>query len=132
MEATCQCGQLKVRVPGPTQAVVACHCVACQRRTGSPFGVAAYYPDDQVSVEGEAKRFDRPTALGGMFENYFCPECGSTLFFRGQKNAGVTGVAIGAFIDAHDMAPIRSVWEQSKHAWVTIACAAQHFAHGRV
>lgn len=131
MEATCQCGQLKVRVPGPTPAVVACHCVACQRRTGSPFGVAAYYPNDQVSVEGEFKRYVRPTALGGEFELFFCPACGTNLYFRGTKNKGVTGVAIGCFIDAHTMAPIRSVWEESKHAWVEIACAADHYPQGR-
>ena len=131
MEATCQCGQLKVRVPGPTPAVVACHCVACQRRTGSPFGLAAYYPDDQVLVEGTSKRFVRRTALGGDFENFFCPECGSTVFFRGSKNAGVTGVAVGAIADEHVMVPIRSVWEQSKHSWVTIPTALEHFSKGR-
>ncbi len=132
MIATCQCGQLKVRTPGPTQAVVACHCIDCQRRTGSPFGVAAYYPDNEVTVEGAAKRYVRKTALGGDFENFFCPECGSTVYFKGSKNAGVTGVAIGAIVDAHAMAPIRSVWEQSMHAWVSIPTAAQHFPQGRV
>jgi hypothetical protein len=131
MEATCQCGQLKVRMPGPTLAVVACHCVACQRRTGSPFGVAAYYPDDQVLVEGVSKRHVRKTALGGDFENFFCPDCGSTVFFRGSKNVGLTGVAIGAISDDHTMAPIRSVWEQSMHRWVTIPTAVEHFPQGR-
>lgn len=131
MEAACQCGQLKVRVPGPMVAVVACHCVACQQRTGSPFGVAAYYPDSEVIVEGVAKRFDRHTALGGAFENYFCLECGSTMYFRGSKNAGVTGVAIGMFTSERAMSPIRSVWEQSMHHWVTIPCALDHFARGR-
>ena len=131
MEARCQCGQLKVTVPGPTLAVVACHCIACQRRTGSPFGVAAYYPHDEVVVEGKASRFDRPTASDGNFENYFCPQCGSNVYFRGSKNPDVTGIAIGAFVDAHDMAPIRSVWEQSRHRWVSIPTALQHFDQGR-
>lgn len=131
LEATCQCGQLRVRMPGPSPAVVACHCIACQRRTGAPFGVAAYYPDDQLTIEGIAKRYDRPTALGGTFENYFCPECGSTVYFRGTKNVGMTGVAIGAIAGAHAMAPVRSVWEQSMHPWVTIPTAAQHLVQGR-
>ncbi len=131
MEAACQCGHLRVRVPGPSPAVVACHCVACQRRTGSPFGAAAYYPDDQVIVEGEFKRFVRKTALGGDFENFFCGHCGSTVFFRGSKNRGVTGIAIGSFLDEHAMVPVRSVWEQSMHTWVTIPTAHEHFSQGR-
>lgn len=131
MEAECQCGQLRVSVPGPTVAVVACHCIACQRRTGSPFGVAAYYPDAEVIVSGLSRRFERPTALGATLENFFCPDCGSTVYFRGSKNAGVTGVPIGAFVDHHAMSPIRSVWEQSRHAWVTISTATQTFEQGR-
>ena len=131
MRASCQCGQLCVSVPGPTKAVVACHCIACQRRTGSPFGVAAYYPEADVKVAGDVHRFDRPTALDGVFENYFCPQCGTNVYFRGTKNPGMTGVAIGCFIDDHEMAPIRSVWEQSRHTWVTIPTAMQHFEQGR-
>ena len=131
MIAQCQCGQLKVEVPGPSPAVVACHCIACQRRTGSPFGVAAYYPDEQIRVTGPAARFDRATEMGGVFENYFCPACGATVYFRGTKNAGVTGVALGAFIDRQEMAPVRSVWEQTRHPWVTIPTALQRFERGR-
>lgn len=131
MKAQCQCGQLSVSVPGETPAIVACHCIACQRRTGSPFGVAAYYADDQVVATGISKRFERPTALGATLENFFCPECGSTVFFRGSKNPGVTGVPIGAYVEPHTMAPIRSVWEQSRHRWVTIPTAQQAFDMGR-
>jgi len=131
VKAQCQCGQLQAEVPGATGAVVACHCIACQRRTGSPFGVAAYWPDDQVVVSGEARRYVRPTALGGAFETFFCPDCGSTVYMRGTKNPGLTGVPIGAFVEPHDMAPIRSVWEQSRHDWVTIPTAVQRFPKGR-
>lgn len=131
MKAQCQCGQLTVTLPGPTMAVVACHCIACQRRTGSPFGVAAYYPHDQVQPQGDVKRFDRSTDLDGVFENYFCPACGSTVYFRGTKNPDVTGVAIGAIVDDHSMSPMLSVYEQSRHAWVTVPTAGMRFERGR-
>jgi hypothetical protein len=71
MRAECQCGQLVAELPGPPAAVVACHCVDCQRRTGSPFGILAYYATDQVAISGEAKRFERPTAEGNVFETFF-------------------------------------------------------------
>jgi hypothetical protein len=48
-----------------------------------------------------------------------------------SKNPDVTGVAIGAFVDAPAMAPIRSVWESSRHSWVTIPTALEHFDRGR-
>jgi hypothetical protein len=39
----------------------------CQRRSGSPFGVLAYYPADQITIKGNAKRFARPTSEGNVF-----------------------------------------------------------------
>ena len=40
-EAACHCGQLRLEVTGDPFAVSICHCLACQRRTGSAFGMQA-------------------------------------------------------------------------------------------
>jgi hypothetical protein len=37
--------------------VVACHCIDCQRRTGAPFGVGAFYPADAVTISGAPKEY---------------------------------------------------------------------------
>jgi len=132
MKASCQCGQLSVEVPGPTIAVVACHCFACQKRSGSPFGEAAYYPHEQVRVEGEARHFTRTTDAGGTFDQFFCPACGTTVHMRGTKNPDVTGIPIGLFDQPHAMRPIRSVWEDRRHDWVEIPPAVQHFPRARI
>lgn len=132
MKASCQCGQLAAVVPGPTIAVVACHCRACQKRSGSPFGEAAYWPHEDVAITGDATQFDRPTDSGGTFSQFFCPRCGTTVFMRGTKNPTLTGVPIGLFDDPHMMQPIRSVWEESRHPWVEIPTAVQHFPRARV
>ena len=132
MKASCQCGQLRIEVPGPTIAVVACHCLACQKRSGSPFGEAAYYPHDQVLIGGAAHQFTRDTDAGGIFDQFFCPACGTTVYMRGTKNPDVTGVPIGLFDDTHEMRPVRSVWEDRRHEWIHIPTALQHFPRGRV
>jgi hypothetical protein len=131
MRAECQCGALSIELPGPTLAVVACHCVACQRRSGSPFAVLAYYPADQLKIAGDAKRFERPTDQGNLFETYFCPECGSTVYAKASKHPTMIGVAIGAIADPDFQAPVRSVWEQSKHKWISVPGDVQHFPKGR-
>ena len=131
MRASCQCGQLRVEVPGPTMAVVVCHCQGCQKRSGSPFGEAAYYPHDQIEISGKASQFVRATDAGGEFEHFFCTECGTTVYMRGTKNPDVTGIPIGLFDDTHSMQPVRSVWEDRRHAWVEIPTALQHFPRGR-
>ena len=131
IHAQCQCGQLTVTMPGPSPAIVACHCIDCQRRSGSPFGVAVYYPTAALTIEGRSSKFARPTASGGEFRTYFCPDCGSTVHMDGDKNAGITGVPVGAIADPAFPPPIRSVWEQSMHDWVSIAPASDHFPQGR-
>lgn len=131
MRAECQCGQLRVDLPGPSAAVVACHCIACQRRSGAPFGVLAFYPADQVTISGDARRFDRPTDEGNRFESFFCPHCGSMVYVRAGKHPMLIGVTVGAIADPAFPAPVRSVWEQSMHNWVAMPQAAQHHPKGR-
>lgn len=131
MIAQCQCGQLQVEMPGPSPAVVACHCIDCQRRSGSPFGVAVYYPTAMLTISGTARLYTRTTAAGGEFRSYFCPDCGSTVHMDGDKNAGMTGIPVGALADPRFPPPVRSVWEQSMHEWVSIDIAGDHYPRGR-
>lgn len=57
--ATCNCGQLKVRAHGEPIRVSVCHCLACQRRTGSVFGMQARFERDNIRIEGTAKQWVR-------------------------------------------------------------------------
>jgi hypothetical protein len=130
--AQCSCGGLRVSVDAEPQSVVACHCIDCQRRTGSVFGVGAYFPKEQVSVAGESKTFVRPTEAGHQFTTHFCPTCGTSVYWEAGKNPGVIGVAVGAFGDPSFPAPVRSVFERSLHPWAAIDVVEQHFPKGRV
>ena len=101
-------------------------------RSGSPFGEAAYYSHEQIEISGEARQFTRPTDAGGHFDQFFCPDCGTTVYMRGTKNPDVTGIPIGLFDEPHAMRPVRSVWKDRRHDWVEIAPALQHFPRARV
>ena len=129
--AHCGCGQLRAEVAGEPDAVVACHCADCQRRTGSVFGVGAYYPADRVAITGESSTFVRDTASGGAFRQHFCPTCGTTLFWSTGNKPDSIGIAVGAFADASFPPPQRSVWEQSHHAWLGLPDGIPHFPRGR-
>ncbi len=129
--AQCNCGALRAEVTGEPEAVVVCHCTDCQRRTGSVLGVGAYYPKAQVQISGQSTAFVRDTAAGRKFHQNFCPTCGSTVFFFGENKPDSIGIAVGAFADHDFPPPVRSVWEQSHHAWVGLPSGIQHFSRGR-
>jgi hypothetical protein len=126
-DARCSCGAVTLQLPGPSRLVAACHCIDCQRRTGAPFGVGAFYPADAVTISGTAKRFTRAAASGGKVHSYFCPNCGSTVYWKADNLPAMIGVAIGALADPDYPAPVRSVFERSKHPWVRIDSAVEHF-----
>lgn len=106
--------------------VAACHCTACQRRSGSPYGVGGYWPESAVTIDGDTQVWSRPTTSGQTLINNFCPTCGSTVFWTVGKHPGMIGIAAGAFADPAFPPPLRSVWEAGKLAWIDVA-APQHF-----
>jgi len=126
-DARCTCGALTLTLPEPSKLVVACHCLDCQRRTGAPFSVGAFYPADAVAISGPAKQFSRDAASGAKVHSYFCPDCGSTVYWKADRLPSMIGVAVGALADPKYPAPVRSVFEQSKHDWVQIEGAVEHF-----
>ncbi len=126
-DARCMCGALTLTLAQPSDLVVACHCVDCQRRSGAPFGVGVFYPVDAVAVSGSTKEFTRDSASGGMVHTYFCPNCGSTVYWKAGNLPSMIGVALGALTDGRHLAPVRSVFEQSKYDWVHIDGTVEHF-----
>src|SRR5277367_4282094 len=97
-EAACSCGQLQVTVRGDPTRVAMCHCLECQRRTGSTFGVQAFYPREQVRLaKGIAKRYARRADSGRTVTFNFCPECGGTVFWEPEQRPELIAVAVGMF-----------------------------------
>ncbi|WP_376094747.1 GFA family protein [Roseomonas sp. CCTCC AB2023176] len=129
MEARCGCGALTVRVPGRASMVVACHCTECQRRTGSPFGVGAFYRWGDVEITGAATEFARDGAAGGKVRTSFCPTCGSAVYWRADRAPGLVAIAVGCFNDPAHPEPNRSIWERSGLPWATVI-ADQHLPGG--
>jgi hypothetical protein len=129
--AQCQCGALRIAVTGDEEAVVACSCSACQRRTGSVLGVGAYYARDQVAISGEAREYVRTADSGHAFHSFFCPTCGSSLYFYSARDPNRIGVAVGAFADPDFPAPARSVFDESKHKWIAFGADVPGFSRGR-
>ncbi|WIW43932.1 GFA family protein [Bradyrhizobium sp. 62B] len=126
IDARCSCGALSLSLPEPSRLVVACHCLDCQRRTGAPFGVGAFYAAETVTISGASKPYNRTAASGGKVRSHFCPDCGATVYWQADNLPGMIAVAVGAIADPDFPAPVRSVFEQSKHGWVEIA-GAEHF-----
>lgn len=121
-EAACSCGQLRLAVEGEPFAVGICHCLACQRRTGSAFGMQAGYDEGQVEVTGRSTEYARTSdeADRKVHVFHFCPECGSTVFYTEPDEPGLLVVMTGAFADPAFPAPTEAGYQNRRHRWVAL------------
>lgn len=118
-EARCMCGQLSIKVQGDPSVCLVCNCNNCQRRTGSVFGVGAYFLHDQiVDKQGTPKKFHITSDSGNAIDSFFCSNCGSTLYLEAELFAGMVGIPVGCFTDPDFPEPTMSAWNQSKYHWV--------------
>ncbi len=125
--AACACGQLTIEVQGEPRGAGVCHCLACQRRTGSVFAaLASFAPPYEVS--GKASEYVRTGDHGSQFKFRFCPICGTNLFHTeiGYEDKSVS-VAVGAFADPAFPPPQVSVYDSRRHGWVRMPPGTEAF-----
>ena len=103
--AHCCCGALRVEAVADPTFVVACHCGECQRRTGSVFGVGAYFKRECVRTEGTSRIYVRDGQEGRKLRMHFCPTCGTTVFWEPDFRPDHIGV-LAAVVEA-DLGPVR-------------------------
>ena len=115
--AACSCGQLRAICSGTAGRISMCHCLACQRRTGAPFGAQSRFQREQVQIDGRSTTYTRRADSGNSVSFHFCPECGSTVYWELSGYPGFISVALGMFADPSYPAPAHSVYESMRHPW---------------
>jgi hypothetical protein len=129
-EAACHCGQLRLEVDGEPFSVSICNCLACQRRTGSAFGMQAGFKRDQVAVSGRYNDFSRISDEADRKEHvfHFCPDCGSQVFYTEPDEPDLLVVSVGAFADPTFPWPTQSGYDSNRHPWVRFPDSVSRFA----
>jgi hypothetical protein len=128
--AACHCGQLRLEVTGDPFAVSICNCLACQRRTGSAFGMQAGFKAEQVQVTGRFNDFTRVSDEADRKEHvfHFCPDCGSQVFYTEPSEPDLVVVSVGSFADPTFPPPTESGYDSRRHSWVGLPDSTQRFA----
>jgi hypothetical protein len=116
--ARCACGQLTLQCAGEPNKVSVCHCTECQRRTGSAFGIAAFYDREKVGISGVSTVYTRDSDSGFPVTHHFCPTCGTTVFWYPARKPDKVAVGVGCFADPAYPTPHQQVYEHHRHAWV--------------
>jgi hypothetical protein len=129
-EAACHCGQLRLEVVGEPFRVSICNSLACQRRTGSAFGMQAGFKAEQVNVSGRFNDYARISDEADRKEHvfHFCPDCGSQVFYTEPSEPDLVIVSVGSFADPSFPPPTESGYDSRRHPWVGLPESIQRFA----
>ena len=120
--AKCHCGAVTLTCEGDPDPVIMCSCELCQRRTGSPLHIGAWFAADQVTFDGTTTEFTRTSGDMGMEITFnFCPVCGTSVWWAGSAGgpfAGKVGIAGGCFADSGFPPPTVAIYDKHRHPWI--------------
>lgn len=98
-----------------------CYCRDCQKTSGSTFSTNCIVPGDDFKVTGNPKAFAKIADSGKTITNYFCGDCGSTLYRDAENLPGMKIIRAGVLDDQDALeaakpttelyAPLRPSWQ---------------------
>ena len=105
---------------GEPVRVSACHCLDCQRRSGSAFAAQARWPEERVELSGDFAEWSRTGESGSRATFRFCPHCGGTIAYSSDALPGLVAIPLGTLAGTDLPPPDYSVFEGRKHRWVEV------------
>ena len=120
MTGGCSCGAVRYRLTSEPLIVHCCHCLNCQRQTGSAFVINLLIETDRVQVTaGEPQPVDAPRDDGSMQRIHRCPGCQVAVFseYGWPELLFVRG---GTLDDPSAVMPDIHIYTKSKVPWVVL------------
>jgi hypothetical protein len=128
LEGGCACGKVRYRLTSAPLFVHCCHCLNCQRQTGSAFVINLLIEADRVElVDGEPQRVDVPRGAGKKQQIFRCPTCQVAVYSR-YTRAAIRFVRGGTLDDPSRIAPDVHIYTRSKLDWVALPESVPAFA----
>lgn len=124
----CSCGKARFSASADPTFVAVCHCIACQKASGSAFAVVVAYPAEALTVTGEVTTYDSKGDSGLAKHYRFCPTCGSPVFSSVDAIPGMLMVRAGSFDDPSWVKPVMEIQCVSKQPWVSLGGELKSFA----
>jgi len=115
----CLCGCVRITATGRPYRVGICHCLDCRKHHGALFHASAIFPEDAVTVSGEA---------GEYAGRFFCRRCGSPVFGRSGDEVEVN---LGSLDAPDQLVPTYELWTIRREAWLPPFPLERRYARDR-
>ena len=119
LEGRCGCGEVRFRLTGSPMFVHCCHCLDCQRQTGSGFVLNAIYELNRIELlSGDLEPVTVPTDSGRPHDIYRCKTCRTALWSDYGRRSRARFVRVGTLEDPSALSPDVHIFTRSKLPWI--------------
>jgi hypothetical protein len=119
-EGGCSCGAVRYRLTAEPLFVHCCHCLNCQRQTGSAFVVNMLVEADRVQLQaGDPVVVDAPRDDGSVQRIFRCSACQVAVFSE-YGWPELRFVRAGTLDEPAAVRPDVHIYTRSKLPWVTL------------
>jgi hypothetical protein len=126
-EGGCACGAVRYRLTSEPMFTHCCHCLNCQRQTGSAFVINLLIEADRVELlAGDPQPVDAPRDDGTTQRIFRCPSCQVAVFSE-YSRPEVRFVRGGTLDEPASVAPDVHIFTRSKLPWITLPVSAPAF-----
>jgi len=121
LEGGCACGSVRYRLESEPMFVHCCHCLDCQRQTGSAFVLNALIETDRMTLlAGELQPVGVPTDSGKPHRIFRCPNCQIALWSEYGGRTRMRFVRIGTLDTPAALKPDVHIYVRSKQPWLQL------------
>ncbi len=126
-EGRCACGSVRYRLTSDPLFTHCCHCLNCQRQTGSAFVINLLIEADRVELlAGDPQPVDVPRDDGSTQRIYRCSTCQVAVFSE-YTRPEVWFVRAGTLDDPSTVTPDVHIFARSKVGWIALPDSAPAF-----
>jgi hypothetical protein len=114
---SCRCGAIHYSIHHEPVLMAQCHCVDCQKASGTGHMSLAFFKEQDVEIDGEPTAYAVDTDSGNRKTFHFCPTCGSRLHGKNSGRPGITVIPVGCLDDNSWFSPQSVVYTRYRQPW---------------
>lgn len=123
----CQCGEVRYRLLNPPLFVHACHCIDCQKKRGSAFGITTIVLECDIErVQGTFTS----KQIAAHRTAFVCASCQDVIYRTATNHPATALLRSGTCDDPRVLEIHAHIWTLDKHPWLELPDSVPQFDKG--
>src|SRR3954464_9638434 len=120
IQGRCHCGTICYEAEVEAVSVNICHCLDCQRLSGSAFRAGIVVPADRFRLlTGKPREYVKVADSGAKRVHAFCETCGSPVYSCAPDKPQSYSLRLGALSEKDGLGrPSRQIWTKRRLSWM--------------